>query len=233
MNILSFKSKEDQVSNHWFAVAPDFNLSSAEFYDAIEKELAHRQIPGLRVSRVDYTEGGILSDKRTYLRMIRQQQAFDVCAAPFGIDFFFSCRTILSVPLLNIWHVLLAFGFFFSVFAALLIPLGFLYASVAVAALLLALVIMFHTAVRQELAFVDTLFLQIPVVASIYWVLFRRDTYYREDTRLLYMEIVSKLIEAYVDEVTAAKGIKLVRQYQHAPVFGELYKPIQRRMEPK
>lgn len=55
MKILSFKSKDDQVSNHWFAIAPDFSLSSAEFYAAMETELTSRKIPGLNISRVVHT----------------------------------------------------------------------------------------------------------------------------------------------------------------------------------
>jgi len=226
MNIFSFKSKDDQVKNHWVAFAPDFSLSPNEFYEAIEKQLADRKIPGLEISRVDYTQGGLLSNKRTYLRLIREQLAFDICAAPFGRDFFFSCRTIFSVPMLNVWHVLLALIFFCAIYAALLKPLGILFGGVAVAGLLLAIVIMFRNAVKEEFAFLDTLLLQIPVVAQLYWVLFRRDTYYREDTRMMYMEVVPKIIQAHLDEVTAAKGVKLVRQYERAPVFGELYKPL-------
>jgi hypothetical protein len=226
MNIFSFKSKEDTVLNHWVAFAQNFNLSSAEFYDAVEKEIASRKYPGLNISRVDYTKGGLLSDKRIYLRMIREQLAFDVCAAPFGEDYFFSCRTISSVPMLNVWHVLLALAFFAAVYAALLKPLGPQFDCIAVVGLALALVVMFRNAVKEEIGFVDTLLLQIPVVASIYGVLFRRETYYREDTRMMYVENVSKIIQAYTDEVTAAKGVKLVRRYERAPIFGELYKPI-------
>jgi hypothetical protein len=233
LNIFRFKSKDDQVTNHWVSFAPDFSLSPDEFYAAIEKTLQDRKIPGLEVSRVDYTQGGLLSDKRTYLRLVREQLAFDVCAAPFGQDFFFSCRTILSVPLLNIWHVLLALIFFALVNLALLKPLGPVLGGVAVLTLLLAILVMFHNAAKAEFAFLDTLLLQIPVAAPLYWVLCRRETYYREDTRMMYMEIVPKIIQEHLDEVTAAKGVKLVRQYERAPVFGDLYKPLPPKPEPK
>ena len=51
------------------------------------------------------------------------------------------------------------------------------------------------------------------------------DSYYRQDTRLVYLDIVPKLVQTIAEEMTAAKGVKLVRQYSRAPVLGELYKP--------
>src|SRR5687767_5764392 len=92
----SFKAKEDEVLNHAISIVPGFHFSPQEFYDMIEKELAARKIPGLEISRVEYAEGGLFSDKRLYLRMIRERLAFDACASPFGTEFFFSCRTVYS-----------------------------------------------------------------------------------------------------------------------------------------
>ncbi len=233
LNIFRFKSKDDQDSIHWVAIAPNFSLSPAECYDAVEKALVDRKIPGLAVSRVDYTQGGLLSDKRTYLHLVREQLAFDVCAAPFGQDFFFSCRTIFSVPLLNLWHVLLALSIFSSINLALVKPLGPVFGGVAGLTLLLAILVTCRNAVKAEFAFLDTLLLETPVLSPLYWVLFRRDTYYRQDTRMMYMEIVPKIIQEHLDHVTAAKGVTLVRQYERAPVFGDLYKPLPPKPEPK
>ena len=173
------------------------------------------------------------SDKRTYLHLVREQLAFDVCAAPFGQDFFFSCRTIFSVPLLNLWHVLLALSIFSSINLALVKPLGPVFGGVAGLTLLLAILVTCRNAVKAEFAFLDTLLLETPVLSPLYWVLFRRDTYYRQDTRMMYMEIVPKIIQEHLDHVTAAKGVTLVRQYERAPVFGDLYKPLPPKPEPK
>jgi hypothetical protein len=41
----------------------------------------------------------------------------------------------------------------------------------------------------------------------------------------VYLEIVPKLIDELIQEITAAKGVKLVRQYDRAPILGDLYKP--------
>src|ERR1039458_10075681 len=85
------KSKAD-VIDHWYALIPGFNSSTKEFYEAVEKELKERQVPGLEIFHVDFAEGGALSNKREYLRMTRERLVFDICAAQFGTAYFFSCR---------------------------------------------------------------------------------------------------------------------------------------------
>src|SRR5580692_8952823 len=91
--MLSFwKSRKADVLDHWIALVENFDLSSGDFYTSVETELKTRDLPGMDLSRVEFAEGGILSGKRTYLRMVRERLVFDVCAAPFGKTFFFSCR---------------------------------------------------------------------------------------------------------------------------------------------
>ena len=84
-----FKKKAD-VLNHWIAFADGFQTSPSEFYDTLAKDLAARQVPQMELSRIELPEGGLLSEKRIYLRMVRERLVFDVCAAPFGSGFFFS-----------------------------------------------------------------------------------------------------------------------------------------------
>ena len=90
MNLSGFKTKKGEVLNHWFAPVDGFSYPPLEFYAAVEKELAARKIPSMDISRLEFAEGGVLSDKRIYLRMIRERLTFDVCAAPFGRYYFFS-----------------------------------------------------------------------------------------------------------------------------------------------
>src|ERR1041385_643353 len=90
--MFSFSKKKADVFTHWYTLVPGFTTSAQDFYETIEEELKHRQVPSLKMSRIDFAEGGMLSDKRTYLRMIRERLVFDICAAPFGTSFFFSCR---------------------------------------------------------------------------------------------------------------------------------------------
>ena len=226
MGILGYKAKNDEVLDHWIYFADGLTLPPQEFYSAVEKEMADRKIPTMEVSRVEYAEGGLLSEKRLYLRMLRERLAFDTCAAPFGNTFFFSCRTVHSPPVLRLWHIAVMFIFFGIVYSLLVKWLGMMFANIAMVALLIAIVEVFRNAVGMGLADLDNALMKIPVVGPIYENWFRKETYYREDTRLVYLKIIPEIIKKVVDDMTGTKGIKLVQQYERAPIFGELYKRI-------
>ena len=50
---------------------------------------------------------------------------------------------------------------------------------------------------------------------------------YREDTRIMYCDTVNAVVKAKVEEVTGAKGIKLIQFNEYSPILGELYKLTQ------
>lgn len=234
MAIFGFKSKRDEVLDHWISFADGFSLPPQEFYEAVQKELNARKIPKMEMSHVEYAEGGLLSDKRVYLRMIRECLAFDMCAAPFGNTYFFSCRTVHSPPTVKLWHIIAVIVFFGAVYSLLLKYLGLVYAAIALLALFLAIIETFRNAVGMGLADLDNALMKIPVIGPIYENWFRKETYYREDARLVYLKIVPEIIKKVAEDSTGAKGIKLVRQYERAPIFGELYKPVPpRKTEPE
>ncbi|HVM60183.1 MAG TPA: hypothetical protein VMV72_04885 [Verrucomicrobiae bacterium] len=233
MEIFNFKRKKDEVLQHSILVAPGFAYPPQEFYDAIVRELAAHKVPGLDISRVEYAEGGVLSDKRIYLRMIRERLAFDACAAPFGTDYFFSCRTVYSPVVVKLWHMVAVLALLLLVFSLLAKPLGASFALIAVLGLVLTIAQVFRNTIALGLSDLDAALLKIPVISPIYERWFRKDTYYRQDTRLVYLEIVPHLIQKLIDDITAEKGVKLVRQYQRGPILGELYKPVAVRDEPK
>jgi hypothetical protein len=220
-----FKSKQADVITHWYALVPGFTTSTKEFYEAVEKELKDRQVPGLEISRVDFAEGGLLSQKREYLRMTRERLVFDICAAPFGTGYFFSCRFAEIPATVKLWElcaVLLAslviVGLTFK-FA------GWLLGPVILLAGFLALVYVLRNAVAIGLQDLDAALIKFPVVGPIYERWFRRETYYRHDTRLMYCDTVNAVVKAKVEETTGAKGIKLVRFNEYSPILSELYKP--------
>lgn len=222
----SFKTKKDEVLNHWIAFVEGFGMPPGEFYGAVEKELTTRKIPGLEISRVEYAEGGLLSDRRTYLRMIRERLAFDTCASPFGTGYFFSCRTVYSPAVVRWWHLLMTVVILYIIAELLVRPLGYGFAGIAVAGLILAVVMTFQNAAASKVADVDAALLKVPFVGPIYECWFRLDTYYRQDTRLVYLETIPALVRKLAEHVTADQGLKLVPQYQRAPVLGELYRPV-------
>ena len=234
MGIFGFKSKKDEVLDHWISFADGFSLPPEEFYGAVEKELAARKVPSMEMSRLEYAEGGLLSDKRVYLRMIRERLAFDMCAAPFGTSYFFSCRTVYSPPVIRLWHIAVLLVFFYLVYCVLLKYLGLVYAIVALLGLFLAIIETFRSVVALGLADLHNALMKSPVIGPIYERWFRKETYYRQDARLAYLNIVPAIIKELAESVTGAKGIKLVRQYERAPIFGELYKPVPlRKAEPE
>src|ERR1017187_10064472 len=137
--VFGFENKKGDILGHWIAFHDNFSFSPQEFYDAIEKELQARKIPGMEISHEEFAEGGMISDKRIYLRLFRERLALYTCAAPFGSGYFFSCRTVYVPALVRLWHIIAAFVFFSIVGVLLVKPLGIMFAAVAMVALMFAL----------------------------------------------------------------------------------------------
>ena len=85
---------------------------------------------------------------------------------------------------------------------------------------------MLRNVAARALTDLDALLLRIPVLATIYEDWFREETYYREDTRLIYLKILPDLIRELAEDTVAAKGARLEPQYQRTPVFTDLYQPL-------
>lgn len=228
------------VLSHWYVLMDGVQFSAQAFYRDIEAELAARRVPRLHCRRIEYQEGSILSDRRVYLRLARERFAFEVCTAPFGTGSFFSLR-FLEIPRggwLQLLALLLAVGVALaSVAAAILYAtfwagFWFWWILLAGAAVCLAVSAVGYrrraartapdTALppRRDL---DAIVLGLPVIGAWYegW---RKDTYYRHDTRMVYHTLVSEIVKRKVEELTAAHGVKLLRTYEYSPILGELYK---------
>ncbi len=83
-------NKQPNIFSHWYHLIEQFNDSSQAFYASLESAINARNIPKVKVKRIDHHEGGMLSAKREYLRASRKEHVFDICAAPFGNGFFVS-----------------------------------------------------------------------------------------------------------------------------------------------
>ena len=226
-----FRSKKAEVLNHWISLAEGFQLSSSEFYDSIERELESLQVPGLQLSRVDFAEGGLLSDKRVYLRMARERLIFDICAAPFGTSFFFSCRMAEIPSVIRIWQLIVLLGLICTMLYAAIDFFGIIQGSIVVITFIIAMVWTMRNTVASGLHNLDAMLVKSPLIGPIYEKWIRKETYYRLDTRLMYIDLIPNLVRRRVEEVTSANGIKLVRQYERAPILGDLYKPVLPRTE--
>lgn len=81
---------EPVVLAHWYQRFDTFNMSTQEFYELLTNQIGRRDMPDVRMVRVNLPEGGMLKGHRDYLRVTRGKHSFTLCAAPFGIDFFVS-----------------------------------------------------------------------------------------------------------------------------------------------
>jgi hypothetical protein len=222
--MFGFRSKKADVMSHWYTPVPGFSLSTQDFYASVEKELEVQKVPGLNLSRVEFAEGGLLSDKRQYLRMTRERLVFDICAAPFGTNYFFSCRFAELPATVSLISLIILLFVFMAVLFFSLEVLGFILSIVFWPVFLVGLAYTLRNAVSLGLSNLDTWLLKQPVFGPVYERFFRKDTYYRQDTRLMYLTVVEGVVKKLVEEETAAKGVKLLTQYEYGPILGDLYK---------
>jgi hypothetical protein len=220
--VFGYENKKGVVMDSWIYYADSFVISPSEFYARIEQQLQPLKVPGVELNRQEFYEGGLLSDRRVYLQLMRERLAITACAAPFGNLFFFSCR-MMHIPVrLRLWHLIVVFASLFYLGRLLIAPLGLTYTIVAEVALVFAIVGVLRNASTAGPLDLDALLLKIPVVSPIYQEWFREDTYYREDTRSVYLKHFPDLIRALAEEVSAAKGIKLLPYLQRKPQPADL-----------
>jgi|ERR1700722_18770691 len=221
-----FEKKKGEVIDHWYSLVPGFNVSTKEFYEAVEKELNERKVPSLEIFHVDFAEGGLLSAKREYLRMTRERLVFDICAAPFGTAFFFSCRFAEIPAVIQLWQLIVVLVGAMMIAGLIFKVAGIFFGIIILIVGFIAAIYLLRNAVVLGLKDLDATLIKSPVVGPIYENWFRKETYYRQDTRLMYCDTVNNVVKAKVEETTGAKGIKLIKFNQYSPIFGELYKPM-------
>jgi hypothetical protein len=84
-----FINRTVENHQHW-QHSFDFSFSAEEFYQSVQEAITKREIPDVRFSRVKYSQGGLFSDSREYLHIVKGEFVYDVCAAPYGTGFFVS-----------------------------------------------------------------------------------------------------------------------------------------------
>jgi hypothetical protein len=226
--IFTIENKKGDILDYWINFYDELNIPPQEFYEAIQKELETRKVPKMELSKESFCEGGMLSEKRIYLRLFRERLAIYACAAPFGKGYFVSCRTVYVPALVRLWHIIFAL-FLFNVVGALLMKLvGITFAGIAMLTLLFALAAVMRRASASGDSDLDAVLLKIPGISTIYEDWFRADTYFRDDTRTIYLQRIPEVIAETAEEYTAGKGAKLVQQYRFAPVLRELYQTLPR-----
>jgi hypothetical protein len=200
------RSLETPVFAHWHKLVPDFSASPQEVYAAFEAALAKREIPELKTSRIEYQESGILSALRVYLRIERKKLAFDVCAAPFGTAFFFSWW--LTEPKKS-YKAQGCFAFILALVLAYFVLYKFGFKGFGITLIVLTLAAWIAIlGVREGWFLSEDIILDIPYIGPLYEYFFDPETYYKEDTRTMYREIIHGAVLEVVDEVLEKKGLR-------------------------
>lgn len=217
-------SRKAAVFSHWGTLVADCHFSTKDCYAALERAIRAKEWPGADLIRISYAEVGLLSHKREYLRVIRKRQVFDICAATFGTDYFFSVREA-EIPAVVTFRAFLALMLaLLYLFALCVQTLGLIFGSCALALLVAFMVWFLFSVLKLGLARVDAMLLQLPAVGAVYEAWFRRETYFEQDSRLAFLQSVSELVKQHVEDTTSAKGIKFLNSFERQPILDELYK---------
>jgi hypothetical protein len=187
----------------------NFSTSTEEFYRGIEAELTEMRAPDLEVTRQRFREGGLLSSHREYLRLRRERLVFDVCAAPFGSSYFFSVRFSEIPVVLYIWQLLLVLLVLGIVAQAYWLLLGFTWGWIMLVLNVIAIFVLLPNVVTLRLHRLDDFLMRLPVFGVVYEAIFRPQTYYREDTRAMYVETMKIIVQRHIDLVTGQQGLQL------------------------
>jgi hypothetical protein len=205
--------KHPQVEGHWQTLIEGFSTSSQDFYTLVEANLARRELPDLKVSRVEWKEGGFGSGYRAYLRISREHLNFDICAAPFGTGYFFSWW-LARIPriFLDVFFLLAALlygGFLVHTFfkegqglqegclGAVLAPVLFI-----------GTFLILGFIVRKGDFGLEPTVLSMPLTGFLYRFVFRPTTYFNQDTANMFRESVHGAVMEAIDAVTSAQGVR-------------------------
>jgi hypothetical protein len=229
------------IVSHWHKHYEDFQTSALEFYTAVEASLARREIPGLKIGRIAWREGGGFSAKRVYLRASRERLCFDLCAAPFGTGYFFSwwqgerapsrwLALLLFLPIglafllaprfvhFVFWGTGLRFGGgrMGNVFPTLLIQVSTIAAGVLLFVLFIFLI---RFLLRYWLLDPDEPIIAIPLIGSLYQRLFKPLTYYRVDSMLMFRDSVRAAVNEVLEGITKANGLRALTDDEKKPIM--------------
>ena len=102
------------IHTRWQHSFDGLKFSSMDFFNLVEESISKRQMTEVSFKRINLHEKGMFSSKREYLRITRNEYAYDISAAPFGTGFFVSYRFgqklgfwklfLFSFPLLGRWY---------------------------------------------------------------------------------------------------------------------------------
>jgi hypothetical protein len=211
------RSSGSGVLSNWHTLFEDFSTSTQDFYRAVEEAVERRNLPDVETSRVLWSEGGVGSAKREYLRIRRQRVVFDICSAPYGNGHFFSWW-LAKVPakhgLFAVMALLLGFlvGWLFFESAVLQI-FGYGCAGAIASALGLfvgipAGFLLLGSGVERGLIGDEEWVLSIPWVGYLYYVVFNPTAYHRLDTAMMFRDSIRSALKEALNSLREEKGLR-------------------------
>lgn len=212
-----------RVLSHWSQLIENLEASPLEFYEEVEERIERRGIPHTELSRIDYFESGVMSEKREYLRARRERLVFDICGAPFGNGFFISWwlgERQSPYGWLALLGVVLLIALLISLFIDPLgIFLGILFGLIS-SAFVIGLV---GNVATREFPEVDAALAAMPLLGGLYerWV--RPNTYYRRDTALMYRDAIHASVQEVIAEMTDSQGVRALSEAEKRPVLREFF----------
>jgi hypothetical protein len=206
----------DDSRAHWAHLYEGLQASTLDFYAQVEAAVAIRSIRDAVIERIEYSEGGALSDKRQYLRVRRRRDVFDICGAPFGNGFFVSWWLAENRPALpSVAAILVVLGYM-AVAGWFIKSVGY-FAGPALLLFLVPLALFIMSRLGNQDA--DDFIMSLPLVGSLYLRFFRPITYYRIDTSEMFQQAVQSAVMEVIDQVTSAKGIRALTELERKPVL--------------
>jgi len=205
------------VLSHWHHSVEDFNTSTLEFYTNLEDALHTKEAPSVKTERLNWHETGLLSAKREYLRVSFGRFSFDICAAPFGKDFFFSWWLTKRRPDSSLLIGCGGFVALIVLFAVLVVMAGPIFGILLFLIVLGAGLAALLNGAFASSELVEDVILSLPVVGALYRRFLKPVTYYTEDTRLIFEEAVHTIVLHHVEGLLQTKGARALAPDQTKP----------------
>jgi hypothetical protein len=214
------RNPDGLVLSHWHTLFEDFSTSTQDFYRAVEIAIVQRSLPGVRLSRVLFNEGGIGSAKREYLRVQRQRVAFDICSAPYGNGHFFSWWLARIPPRFGVFATIAIF--FLSLFLLYMLqimvspmlprgPIVGMLAKLVLPFFLYPVVLLVMGYFVQEGTIADEEWvMSLPIIGRLYIFVFNPLTYYRLDTAYMFRDSVRVVVKEVINDLREERGLRLL-----------------------
>ena len=197
--------KRLKAGNAWSVLVPDFDTSTNDFYRLVRELVEARRGPDVEITELEFPEEGFLSARRRYLRLRHDVLIFDVCSAPYGTSWCFSCRQGQYPLYLWFWQFALLAALGCIALWAHVSLLGSVWGGIVFAANLGAFFFLLNSLAATGLYGLGEVILKIPLVGQLYGIVLRKDSYRRADVRTMFFKTVDGLVRDAVEKTAGVR----------------------------